>query len=103
MLRGGAYRFIDGQGLTPPPTDAPVANEFSRSNLAGTVRMWKPAGDPNGARNQFFINLQDNPSLNTSHRRHPVFGKVINGWNVVQAIAALAHPDLDQQLTGSNP
>jgi cyclophilin family peptidyl-prolyl cis-trans isomerase len=103
MLRGGAYRFIDGQGLTLPPTDAPVANEFSRSNLARTVAMWKPAGDPNGARNQFFINLQDNPANNTTNGGYTVFGKVINGWNVVQAIAALAHPDLDQQLTGSNP
>jgi cyclophilin family peptidyl-prolyl cis-trans isomerase len=102
-LRAGGYKFTDGVGLSTIATVAPVANEFSRPNVSGTLAMWKPDGQPNGATSQFFINLQDNPTLNTTNGGYTVFGKVVQGWSVVQTIAALLAPDLDQALTGSNP
>jgi cyclophilin family peptidyl-prolyl cis-trans isomerase len=40
---------------------------------------------PNTGGSQFFINLQDNGFLDD---KHPVFGKVIEGIEVVEAIGA---------------
>jgi cyclophilin family peptidyl-prolyl cis-trans isomerase len=42
--------------------------------------------DPNSGSSQFFINLADNSDLNG---QYTVFGKVISGMSVVDAIAAL--------------
>ena len=46
--------------------------------------------DPHSARSQFFINITDNPSLDSSATRHgyAVFGKVVDGMATVDAIAA---------------
>lgn len=98
VLRAGAYRFTDGSGLSTPAALAPIANEFSRLNLSRTVSMFKPAGQPNGATNIFQINLQDNPSFDTTDGGYTVFGKIVAGWSVVQAIAALGRVDLNTQL-----
>lgn len=97
-LRAGGYKFADGTGLSTVATVAPVANEFSRSNLAQTIAMWKPDGQPNGATTQFFFNLTDNPTLNSTNGGYTVFGKVVQGWSVVQSIAALSHVDLHSQF-----
>jgi peptidyl-prolyl cis-trans isomerase-like 3 len=57
----------------------------SLHNVAGTLAMASPAnGLPSS---QFFVNLQDNSaSLDT---RYTVFGKVISGMSVVNALGAL--------------
>ncbi|MEX2218961.1 MAG: peptidylprolyl isomerase [Phycisphaerales bacterium] len=103
MLRFGGFKFYDGAGLSTVTPNAPVANEFNRPNTERTVGLWKPAGQPDGGRGQFYINLQNNPTLDSTNGGHTVFGRVVQGWNVVQAIAGLAKLDLDQALTGSNP
>jgi peptidylprolyl isomerase len=61
-----------------------IKDEFAASNRndRGTVAMAN-AG-PNTGGSQFFINLVNNDNLNT---KHPVFGKVIDGMDVVDAIA----------------
>jgi peptidyl-prolyl cis-trans isomerase A (cyclophilin A) len=41
--------------------------------------------DPDSAQNQFYINLVDNNSLDSG--RYAVFGKVIDGMDVVDKIA----------------
>ena len=51
-------------------------------------------GDPNSATAQFFINLKNNGFLNftgktTSGWGYTVFGKVVEGMDVVDAIAAV--------------
>src|ERR1043166_6395722 len=101
VLQGGRYKFNDGVGMTTVMADPAIPNGFSRSNLAQTLAMVPDSGSTTTS--QFIINLQDNLSLNTASGGYTVFGKVIQGWNIVQAIALLNLQDLDQQLTGSNP
>lgn len=59
------------------------------SNMRGTIAMAN-AG-PNSGGSQFFINLTDNTGLDFDKQplssKHPVFGRVIAGMEVVDAIA----------------
>ncbi len=75
------------------PNNAPIKNEAGNGlkNDRGTVAMARMP-EPDTARSQFFINLVNNDGLN--HRNNTVedfgycvFGKVIAGMNVVDAIA----------------
>lgn len=70
------------------PANAPVRNEFKISNTRGTVAMAKLGGDPDSATCQFFISVADNSS-NLDHQNggFTVFGKVIEGMDVVDKIA----------------
>jgi peptidylprolyl isomerase len=85
------HRVIDGfmiQGGCPYGTGFggpgyTIQDEFAghNQNLKGTISMAN-AG-PNTGGSQFFINLADNNFLDT---RHSVFGKVIQGMDIVEAI-----------------
>ncbi len=67
-----------------------IEDEFdpSLSNVEKTLSMAN-AG-PNTGGSQFFINLKDNIHLDFDNppytSAHPVFGKVISGWDVVELI-----------------
>ncbi len=89
--------MIQGGGMTADmkekPTDAPIALE-SRTGLTnrrGTVSMAR-TNDPNSATAQFFINVKDNDFLNQAQSRdgngYAVFGKVVQGMDVVDKIKA---------------
>jgi len=91
--------MIQGGGLTEDmqakPTDAPIENEAFNglSNKKYTVAMAR-TGAPHSATAQFFINVQDNPSLDFRSLTqggfgYAVFGKVIKGQEVVDAIKAV--------------
>lgn len=89
--------MIQGGGLTSDmvkkPVNAPIVNEASNGlkNDRGTIAMARTA-NPDSATNQFFINHRDNASLNYIQGRsagYTVFGKVVSGMNVVDAIAAV--------------
>lgn len=90
------HRFmIQGGGLTPDmeekATRDPIANEASNGlkNKRGTIAMAR-GGDPDSATCQFFINHVDNPRLDYVLDQNPgyaVFGKVVEGMDVVDAIA----------------
>lgn len=91
--------MIQGGGLTPDmnlkKTNDPVQNEANNrlSNRRGTIAMAR-TNDPNSATSQFFINVVDNYNLdfkNTSVMGwgYCVFGKVIKGIAVADAIAAV--------------
>lgn len=98
LVRKGFYngtifhRVIDGfmiQGGDPTGTGRggpgyTIRDEFApgRKNDRGTISMAN-AG-PNTGGSQFFINLVDNHYLDG---RHPVFGKVTAGMDVVDRIA----------------
>jgi cyclophilin family peptidyl-prolyl cis-trans isomerase len=89
MIQGGGFT----QDLTMKSTRAPVANEADNglSNLRGTVAMAR-TNDPNSAAAQFFINVVDNTYLNHFSKDngqtwgYAVFGKVVSGMEVVDAI-----------------
>ena len=86
------HRVIDGfmiQGGDPTGTGRGgpgyvIPDEFALDNRndRGTISMAN-AG-PNTGGSQFFINLVNNNYLDT---KHPVFGKVVEGMDVVDAIA----------------
>jgi cyclophilin family peptidyl-prolyl cis-trans isomerase len=91
MIQGGGYQF--GMRLKHPPRAA-IRNESSNglTNKRGTVAMARKA-DPNSANCQFFINLVDNRHLNPDsapdHIGQCVFGKTVDGMEVVDAIATV--------------
>jgi len=93
VFQGGWLTFNEGQQtFFPIPTTGNIQNEFSTAapNLRGTIAMAKVGGDPHSANSQWFINLQDNPDLNTVNGGYTVFGRVLgNGMQVVDKIAAL--------------
>jgi cyclophilin family peptidyl-prolyl cis-trans isomerase len=62
------------------------------TNVRGTIAMAN-TGQPNSGGSQFFINTADNVGLDFDKEpaasRHPVFGRVIDGMDVVSAISAV--------------
>ena len=60
------------------------------SNVRGTIAMAN-TGQPNSGGSQFFINTVDNTGLDFNKEpftsKHPVFGRVINGMDVIDAIS----------------
>jgi peptidyl-prolyl cis-trans isomerase B (cyclophilin B) len=88
MIQGGGFE----PGMKVKKTDSPIKNEAENglSNTRGTLAMARTP-IPDSATAQFFVNLKDNVRLN--HRADPnnpagycVFGKVIDGMNVVDQI-----------------
>jgi len=91
--------MIPWRRLTPDmakkPNGEPIRNEADNGlkNLRGTLAMAR-TGDPHSATSQFFINVVDNALLN--HRGqsvagwgYAVFGQVVGGMEVVDAIVAV--------------
>lgn len=83
MIQGGDPMGT-GQG---DPSIPAIEDEFTDHNRndRGTIAMAN-AG-PNTGSSQFFINLVNNNYLDS---KHPVFGRVIRGMEVVDAIGAVA-------------
>jgi peptidyl-prolyl cis-trans isomerase A (cyclophilin A) len=87
--------FVIGLGgyteaLTGKPTRPAIKNESRNGlkNLRGTLAMAR-YDPPDSATSQFFINLKDNSHLDSSGGGYgyAVFGKVIEGMDVVDAIS----------------
>jgi len=96
MIQGGGFT----EDFRQKPTRPPIAIESEHSvkaglsNVPGTVAMAR-TGDPNSATSQFFINVADNQRLNfrsadAAGYGYTVFGKVVDGMDVVNAIAQSA-------------
>jgi len=87
---------IQGGGLDAAfdqkQTRAPVKNEADngQQNLRGTLSMAR-TNAPHSATSQFFVNLKDNDFLDYRPGNHgyAVFGRVIEGMDVVDKIAAV--------------
>jgi peptidyl-prolyl cis-trans isomerase A (cyclophilin A) len=87
MIQGGGFDAKLNQKPTKPPI--PLESFNGLSNLRGSIAMAR-TGDPNSATAQFFINTVDNPRLDGSEpgSGYAVFGKVIEGMEVVDKIRA---------------
>ena len=89
--------MIQGGGLTADMKDkregqrAPIKNEAANGlkNDTGTIAMARTAA-PDSATSQFFINVANNDALNKATGRdgYAVFGKVVEGMDVVKKIEA---------------
>ncbi|MBF6048396.1 peptidyl-prolyl cis-trans isomerase [Streptomyces sp. NRRL B-1677] len=91
MIQGGGFE----PGLRQKPVDAPIDNEANNGlrNDIYTVTMAR-TNDPHSATAQFFINVNDNDFLNHSSPTpqgwgYAVFGKVVEGQDVVDKIKAV--------------
>ncbi len=98
--------IVQGGGVLPGGTEKPgvhdpIVNEFSpaRSNVRTSVAMAKLGGDPDSATCQFFVNLADNSAnLDNQNGGFTVFAHVIEGMDVIDAIAALPVDGDDRPL-----
>ncbi|WZV76435.1 peptidylprolyl isomerase [Burkholderia pseudomallei] len=91
MIQGGGFE----PGLKQKPTDAPIANEANNGlkNDTYSIAMAR-TNDPHSATAQFFINVNDNEFLNHSSPTpqgwgYAVFGKVVEGQDIVDKIKAV--------------
>ena len=88
MIQGGGM----DENMQSKATRDPIKNEADNgeSNARGTLAMARTAV-VDSATSQFFINLRDNDFLNNGTRDfgYAVFGKVTDGMDVVDAIAAV--------------
>ena len=89
MAQGGGYT----SKLRKKPGLAPIQNEADNGlkNKRGTLAMAR-TNDPHSASTQFFINLANNAALDHSNKTlqgwgYAVFGKVIEGMDVVDKMA----------------
>ena len=88
MIQGGGFTA----DMSQKATRAQIKNEADNGekNVRGTLAMARTM-DVNSATAQFFINLRDNDFLDHGTRDfgYAVFGKVVDGMDVVDAIAAV--------------
>jgi peptidyl-prolyl cis-trans isomerase B (cyclophilin B) len=89
MAQGGGFDTSFNQKAV----HAPIKNEANNglTNTRGTLAMAR-TNDPNSATAQFFINYKDNSFLNHTSQTssgwgYAVFGEVIEGMDIVDAMA----------------
>jgi cyclophilin family peptidyl-prolyl cis-trans isomerase len=88
VVQGGGY----DPGLSARKAHAPIPNESGNglSNRRGSVGLARE-DSPHSGSSQFYINLMDNTALDPLPSRwgYAVFGKVVEGMEVVDRIAHL--------------
>jgi peptidyl-prolyl cis-trans isomerase B (cyclophilin B) len=89
MIQGGGFE----PGMKQKPTNAPVENEAKNGlkNETYSVAMARTS-DPHSASAQFFINIKNNSFLDYPGQDgwgYCVFGKVVDGKDVVDKIRAV--------------
>lgn len=102
MIQGGGFT-LTGNKLVEKNTGKAIKNESQNGlkNLRGTIAMARTS-DPNSATAQFFINVVDNAALDyPNHGGYAVFGKVIEGMDVVDKIKST--PTGNMNLTMRHP
>ncbi|MFT8230761.1 peptidylprolyl isomerase [Pseudomonas guariconensis] len=92
MIQGGGFEA----GMKQKPTRSPIQNEADNGlkNAKYSIAMARTM-EPHSASAQFFINVADNDFLNHSGKNvqgwgYAVFGEVIEGRDVVDAIKGVA-------------
>lgn len=91
VIQGGGH----APDLAELPGDPPIVNEWQNGlkNVRGSIGMARES-DPDSATRQWFINLADNERLDIGREvsggaGYAVFGRVVEGMDVVDAIAAV--------------
>jgi cyclophilin family peptidyl-prolyl cis-trans isomerase len=93
--RAGTGDGPDGPLRDEHPADAKLSNEPGTLAMANT-------GEPNTGSCQFFINTAHNPYLDfftPGPSKHPVFGRVIEGLDVLRKIEKTRTDGSDRPLT----
>ena len=89
VIQGGGFNA----DYSPKAAPLKVNNESGNglSNVRGTVGLARTA-DPHGGNSQFYVNLNDNAALDPNAARwgYAVFGRVIDGMDVVDRIGDVA-------------
>ena len=89
VIQGGGFN----DDYTPKAAPLRVNNESGNglSNVRGTVGLARTE-DPHGGNAQFYVNLDDNAALDPNATRwgYAVFGRVIDGMDVVERIGNVA-------------
>jgi len=92
MIQGGGFDIT----MNERPTDRPIRNEADNGlrNTLYTIAMARTA-EPHSASAQFYINVKNNPSLDHRGKSemgwgYAVFGEVVDGKRVVDAIKGVA-------------
>ena len=88
LIQGGGF-MIDYTEIKP---DKPIFNESGNGlkNKEYTIAMAKQLSNAHSATSQFFINLNDNTNLDPGVSwGYAVFGEVIEGQNVLEAISSV--------------
>ena len=110
IIQGGGFSFdpdqgsllvsegdATGNGGIPVPTDNIIVvndpDPVNRPNVRGTIAMAKIPGQADSATSDWFINLVDNlflddPDIPSNSGGFTVFGEVVSGMEIVDAIAA---------------
>jgi len=89
VVQGGGYDLKNVEKPTRPGTPNESGNGMS--NRRGTVGLAR-TGEPHSGTAQFYVNLGENAALDPQPSRwgYTVFGKVVEGMTVVDAIGAVA-------------
>ena len=98
MVQGGGMKADGSQKPTRPPIA--IESDNGLSNTRGTIAMAR-TNDPNSATSQFYINHTDNAFLDYADTANPgytVFGRVLEGMETVDAIAAVQTDGSDKPL-----
>jgi cyclophilin family peptidyl-prolyl cis-trans isomerase len=89
VAQGGGY----DPAYVERPTREPVANESGNglSNRRGTVGLAR-TGSPHSGTSQFYVNIGENAMLDPQPSRwgYAVFGRVVEGMNVIDDIGNVA-------------
>jgi len=91
---GSTYTVLDGSNKQITRKGGCIPDEFAAKigNEPGTLSMAN-TGQPNSGGSQFFINVNNNSFLNffdnSSPSKHPVFGKIIGGYELVKQISGV--------------
>jgi peptidyl-prolyl cis-trans isomerase B (cyclophilin B) len=91
MIQGGGL----DEDMREKPNGSPILNEANNGLKNGRYAIaMARTGDPHSATSQFFINVADNPALDFRNVTrggfgYAVFGRVVGGEDVVDAIAGV--------------
>ncbi len=106
MVQGGDPLSADISAKARWGTGGPgytIQDEFTEgmTNRTGTIAMAN-TGQPNSGGSQFFINVADNTNLDYDKQplssKHPVFGSVTKGMDIVVAISQVDKDTADRPL-----